>query len=354
MKKIFNHTITISLILFSSGNVFSQGIYNTANIVVSGNAFIALENTGFHNNGNFVQGEGTVIIRGTAAANIAAIGGNNTTAFYNLVINKTSKEAQLAGNISVDGNLTMQAGNLELNLFTINLGNGDGKIINENNSSRITGTNGGSIIKTVSLNAPSSANPGNMGIAISSAANLGNTIIKRGHQQQTIAGGDLSIYRYFEIIPTNNSLLNATLQMFYFDDELSGLSKNELGLYESGKNSNTWTFIGKDNNNQMNDWLLKNNIQQLSRFTLAKNNSVTYSAFPNPASGIFYLNIYLPSALQSTIELYDANGRLLQARDVNLSAGDNQLQWDISKFANGVYFLQSKNLLFPVIKVVKQ
>ena len=47
MKKIINHTITISLILFCSGNIFSQGIYNTAQIIVRGNVFIAVQDGGF-------------------------------------------------------------------------------------------------------------------------------------------------------------------------------------------------------------------------------------------------------------------------------------------------------------------
>lgn len=354
MKKRYNHAIAISLILFSGGNIFSQGIYNTANIVMSGNAFINLQNSGFRNDGNFAADAGTVIISGTASTNTSAIGGNNATVFYNLTINKTSNEAQLAGNISVDGNLTMQAGNLELNLFNIDLGAGAGKIMNENNNSRITGINGGNVIKTVRLNAPSSANPGNIGIAISSAANLGNTIIKRTHKQQMNAGNELGLSRYFDIAPANKSSLNASLQIFYFDDELNGINKNELDFYKSENNAITWTFIGRDNNNQMNDWVLKNNIDHLSRFTLAKNNRITYSVSPNPASGIFYLNINLPSVQQSAIGLYDANGRLVQARDVNLSAGNNQLQWNISQLAKGVYFVQSKNTLLPVIKIVKQ
>ena len=450
---LFKYTSTAFLLLFSYAFTFSQGIYNTATIVVSGSTTIMVQDGGFHNNGNFVAGLGTVVISGTAATNISAIGGSSATAFNHLIINKTSNEAGLSGNISVDGNLTMQAGNLDMNLFNIDLGSGPGKIMNENNAARIMGAGGGNIIKTINLNAPVSVNPGNMGIAISSAADLGNTVVKRGYRQQTIPGNGQSIYRYYDIVPANNASLNATLQMYYFNNELAGINKNDLNFYRSEDNGVSWTFIGKDNSDQTNDWVLKNNISQLSRWTLAANTSAlpvklisftaaivnretnlqwitaqeinssyfdvqrsgdgltftkllsipaqvnsnsqntyhavdanpidginyyrlrevdmdgtfsfspvvqvkltgdgSYSVFPNPAQTVFYLNIYLPAAQQQSIALYDANGQLLEQKNVQLNAGSNQLQWNISRLAKGIYFLKSTNTSMPVIKVVK-
>jgi len=164
----------------------------------------------------------------------------------------------------------MQAGNLYLNLFNIDLGSGSGTIVSETNDSRITGITGGNIIKTATLNAPTSVNPGNIGIAISSSQNLGSTVIKRGHVQQTNNGG-FSIYRYFDITPTNNTSFNATLQMFYFDNETAGITKSDLQFYNSEDNGNTWTQTGKDNSDIINDWVTKNNINQLSRWTLSAN-----------------------------------------------------------------------------------
>src|SRR5450432_980399 len=112
MRILFRYTITAFLLLLFYTCTFSQGIYNTANIVVSGSATITVQDGGFHNNGNFIAGLGTVVISGTTATGISAIGGSSATAFNHLIINKTSNEAGLAGNISVDGNLTMQTGNI--------------------------------------------------------------------------------------------------------------------------------------------------------------------------------------------------------------------------------------------------
>ena len=364
MKKIFSHAIAVSFLFLFNNTIFCQGIYNAANIVVTGNAFINVQDGGFRNDGNFVPGSGNVIITGIAPNNISSIGGNSTMFINNLIINKKSNGAKLSGNINIDGNLIMQNGNLDLHLFNIDLGNGLGTIINENNHSHITGINGGNIIKTALLNKPISANPGNIGVAISSSANLGNTIIKRNHQQQTFAGGGFGIYRNFDITSSNNKSLNTTLQIFYFDDELAGINKNELGLYERGENENTWTLKGEDKSDTSVNWILKNNIGQLSTFTLANSiknslsvstgNEIIYSVFPNPSSGIFYININIPSAQQSVIGLYDVNGNLLQQQHVQLYTGNNHLQWNIAAMPKGTYFIKPFVAIFPAIKIIKQ
>lgn len=320
MKRIY--TLIIILIGLSP-SARAQLTNNGANINIKNNAYLFaagnIKNTSgsITNDGTIeVQGDFTnaatytsssaddyLIMSGTGLSTVTAGG----AALTNLTINKTSNKVQLGSNISVNGNLTMQSGNLELNLFNIDLGSGSGKIVNENNNSRITGITGGNIVKTATLNAPSSANPGNIGIAISSAQNLGSTVIKRGHVQQTSSGGGLSIYRYFDIAPTNNTSLNATLKMYYFDGELAGINKSELNFYRSEDNGNTWTLIGEDNNDQVNDWVLKNNVDHLSRWTLASDKT---------------------NALPIKLVSFTAN----------LVNGATQLQWITAQEINSSYF----------------
>lgn len=432
--------------LFSTGNLdnASGTITNEGTIEVQGD---------FSNGGTYTStaSEDNLIMSGTVLSMLTAGGATLT----NLKIDKTANEVKLGSNLSIAGNLTMQSGNLELNMFVVDLGSGAGSILNENNNSRITGISGGNVIKTSDLNAPSAVNPGNIGVEITSASNLGNTVIKRGHVQQTSSNGGVSIYRYFDITPANNSALNATLKMYYFDGELAGINKSELNFYRSENSGVTWTLVGEDNNDQTNDWVLKNNISQLSRWTLASNitnplpvklisftaslvnratqlkwitaqeinsnyfdvqrsndgtsfeklltvpahgNSnvqITYHAsdmnpldganfyrlkqvdmdgnfsfssvvvvnvkdgssimaFPNPATGIFYLHIVLPVGQKYTIGLYDITGRMLQQKEVELNAGNNELEWDISAFDKGTYFLRLSDSNMPVMKIVKQ
>ena len=286
MKIIFK--LIIILIGFSP-SLKAQLTNNGANIrIQNGTSIFVVGNV--NNTAGTITNDGTIEVQGdfTNAAtytNLTAddylvLSGSNlsnliagSAALTNLIILKRPNEVQLGGNLSIDGNLIMQSGNLELNLFNIDLGSGSGTILNEGNDSRITGITGGNVIKTVNLNAPSSVNPGNIGIAISSSVNLGTTVIRRGHVQQNDGKSGLSIYRYFDITPTNNSSLNATLKMYYFDGELAGINKSELQFYRSEDNGATWALIGEDNNDQAYNWVLKNNVDHLSRWTLASINN---------------------------------------------------------------------------------
>ncbi|MBN9381942.1 MAG: T9SS type A sorting domain-containing protein [Chitinophagaceae bacterium] len=251
----------------------SQGITITpgASLALTGNATLTIQDGGLTNNGTFSAGGSTVLFSGTAATGNSFIGGGGPMVFYHLTVNKTSNDVLLNSNIAVNGNLTMQSGNLQLNNYTVDLGSGAGAILGENNNARITGTTGGTVNKTVTLNAPVSVNPGNIGVEITSTANLGSTLIKRGHVQQTSSGGGLSIHRYFDIIPTNNSALSANLKFYYFDNELAGRNKPELTQWESSDGGTHWSYLGQDQLDNTNDWVLKNTIATFSRMTLASN-----------------------------------------------------------------------------------
>ena len=261
------------IILLLPLSTWAQSITITpgASLVLSGNALLTIQDGGFTNNGSFLPGSGTVVFSGTIATTGSSIGGSSSTAFNNVMINKSLNDVQLNSNIAVNGNLTMQSGNLQLNNYTIDLGSGVGAIIGENNNARITGLTGGTVNKTASLNAPAAANPGNIGVEITSTANLGATLIKRGHAQQTSSNGGLSIYRYYDITPTNNNALNASLKFYYFDNELAGRNKPELTQWESANGGVSWHYLGQDQLDNTNDWVLKNSIAGLNRVTLASN-----------------------------------------------------------------------------------
>jgi hypothetical protein len=271
----------------------SQGITITpgASLALTGNATLTIQDGGLTNNGSFSAGNGTVLFSGTTATSNSSIGGSNSTTFNHLTINKSSNDVLLNSNIAVNGNLTMQSGNLQLNNYTVDLGSGAGTIMGETNNARITGTAGGTINKTVVLNAPVSINPGNIGVEITSSANLGSTLITRGHVQQTSSGGGLSIDRYFDIIPTNNSALNANLKLYYFDNELAGRNKPELTQWESSDGGTNWSYLGMDQLDNTNDWVLKNAIATFSRMTLA-----SYINNPLPVQ-LLYFNATLNNGM---------------------------------------------------------
>lgn len=147
------------------------------------------------------------------------------------------------------------------------LGN-NGSLTGESETARITGTTGGQVLFTTTLNAPTSINPGNLGAIISSSQNLGTVIIKRGHQSQTNGGGNgSSIFRYYDITPANNSGLNATLRFQYFDTELNSLNENSLILWRSTNNVH-WAPQGFTTRNTSTNYVEKTTIDAFSRWTL--------------------------------------------------------------------------------------
>lgn len=115
------------------------------------------------------------------------------------------------------------------------------------------------------MNAPSAVNPGNIGAEITSAANLGTTVIRRGHMQQAGA----SVFRYFDIIPTTNTGLNASINFYYFHTELGVISESNLGMFSSANGGTNWTNIGENGIEQTSNYVTKIGIAQFNRLTLA-------------------------------------------------------------------------------------
>lgn len=256
------------IIIYASSAFMSLSgqLRNEATITTASNTYLVIDELDLVNNGTFSQTNGIVRFTGTVNKNIS---GNNTIQFYKLDLAKTgSAQLVLQKNISVDNEINFTSGLLNLNNYNILLGS-NALLVNENENSRIIGSTGGFVEIIASLNAPSSSNPGNLGAVISSSSNPGNTIIRRGHQSQTNgSGGGNSILRYYDIIPTNNSGLNATLRFKYLDAELNSLNENSLVFWKSPDNI-SWNEIGFTSRNTSTNYVELNGINDFSRWTLS-------------------------------------------------------------------------------------
>lgn len=145
-----------------------------------------------------------------------------------------------------------------------------GMISGETASTRITGTEGGAIIKTVNLNMPVAENPGNLGIEITSTENLGQTTIQRRHTQMT-NNGNHSIYRHFDISSANNANLNTDLRIHYFDEELAGLTETNMKIWQfDGAN---WAKQNLNSINPTANWVEAPGFSFLHTLTLAEDMS---------------------------------------------------------------------------------
>ncbi len=243
------------------------GIINTTSThwVANGTVHLVVNNAGVKNDGLFTAGNSTLSFTGNTGTANSFISGNGAVNLYNLTLNKSANGIQLNRNIGVYNTLLFTSGDsLFLNNYNIDLGT-TGSLSGETNTKRITGRTGGYVQITQDLNAPSAVNPGNIGVGITSAVNLGSTVIRRGHLQQA----DASIFRYFDIIPATNAGLNATVDFYYFHNELGVISESNLGMF-SGSNSGTnWTNIGENGIEQTLNYVTKNGIDQFDRLTLA-------------------------------------------------------------------------------------
>ncbi|MEO6695113.1 MAG: hypothetical protein ABIY50_11435, partial [Ignavibacteria bacterium] len=178
----------------SSFNINSGAVFNISNRLLKLTASNPITATG-----TFTTTGSKIEYNGTAAQNISS---TNIT-YAGLRINNPDGTI-LSGNVPVNDTLSVIVGDLDLAGRIITLSSAG--YLTETPDNTIKGTTG-YITTTRNLGTPSSLNVGGLGAVLTAASTLGNTEIRRGHGVQT--GG--SIKRYFDITPTNNSGLSATL-----------------------------------------------------------------------------------------------------------------------------------------------
>ena len=316
-------------------------------ITTTGTSTVTLHNAKLVNNGSITDGNGTFQFTGAQTTANSTLSGTGTTTLNNLTVNKTSNNVQLDKNMAVSGNINLLSGGLLLNNGSVNLGT-TGQIVNETNSNTISGT-GGNITATSALNNPNNNNPGNLGVSITSSANLGQTTITRSHN--SITSGNQSILRNYTITPTNNTGLNATLQFNYLESELNGNSESELFLWQSTNNGTTWTQVNSTINTTNNS-LTYTGINAFGKYTAIKGIPLSTTNFSlsshlslyktttglniNTSINIKAINIYNLSGQL----IYRANKILQQQYSIPLNATTNKILLVQITFENGQQFVK--------------
>jgi Secretion system C-terminal sorting domain len=240
-------------------------INSGAEITMTANSLLTIQDMDLVNDGIFTQAAGTVRFTGSTNSNIS---GSQPVQFYNLELAKgVSNQVSLLRNIQAANQVMFTAGYIDLNGFNILLSPA-ALLSGENENSRIRGTMGGFVEITNTLNAPASTNPGNLGATITTAANMGVTTIRRGHRSQTNGYGQGStVLRYYDITPATNSGLNATLRFNYFDAELNALPENLVTLWKSTDLTH-WHDQGSTSRNTTTNYVELTGIPGFSRWTL--------------------------------------------------------------------------------------
>ena len=363
MKK----TLIISLALFplvlpaQNTMVITAG----ASFTTSGGVVVTLQDMDLQMDGDINQLSGNGTFRFSGAQN-NTISGSTPPLFDILEMAKTgAAKLSLQRSITIGSSLKFTSGLLDLNINNITL-NPTASLTGETETSRLTGTNGGYIQITTSLNAPSSANPGNLGAVITSTQNLGSTVIRRGHAAQTDGGTpNFNIQRYYDITPTNNANLNATLRINYFDAELNGKVEANLSVWKSIDNIN-WTSAGFSNRNTASNFVEANNFAAFGRWTLSDKvatgifdlpsgrNSIR--VWPNPYTDMFTVGIESTRATKATVQVFDMTGKMIYTQPILIAQGKNNLPVRLSSFAKGIYQLKVIGMegSVAVIPIMKQ
>ena len=342
---IYNFAGGLMLSVFLSMTVRSQGLHLTPGIhvVVSGAPQLVLNSTGLTNDGELAVDSSNFLFTG----NMPFIGGRRPVAFYDLAIGSTTGNVQLNNHIAVIGHVYMQGGILQLNQHMLEL-DSSGIIVGECSDSYITG---GKIRASALLNAPYEANPGNIGIALTSDADLGWTTFIRGNEQQTALG----IQRYFDINPEKNASLPVSYRLYYLEGELAGKSKERLALLAKETEMGTWADRGKDQTNPTAGWVMKSNIRGLHHITLGIPDNMTKALqiFPNPSFGVFRMIIVSEKEEDKIIRLYDGLGHLLQSRIAHCMIGKNIIEWNGARLAQGSYWLDAAGWEPVAIEIIR-
>ncbi len=263
MKKLLLSVFWISI----TGILQAQLRIGTGTRIRSaGGTYLVLDSVGIHNESVAIQLEPVVKFTG---AGTAAISGSQSITFNSIQVDKTAGgQVRLFQHMNVSQSVSFNNGYIDLNGFETTL-DAAATISGENVSAGFTGSGGGFVSITTNLIFPAGANPGNLGAIINAPANLGSTIIRRGHRSQTNGGGGgNSVYRFYDIIPANNTGLNATLRFFYRDEELNGLSESNLQLWKSTDNVN-WFLQGFSARDIVANYVTLTGINSFSRWTLS-------------------------------------------------------------------------------------
>ena len=314
---------------------------------ITGDELVSLQDLNLDNDGviNLSPGDGTIRFSGSQNNTIT---GNSAPTFDILDIAKTGGgKLSLGRNINIRSSINFISGLIDLNNYNILL-QSNALLSSESESSHITGSNGGYVEISKTLNSPSAANPGNLGAVISSSQNMGNTVNRQGHKfQMNGSGNGTTVFRYFDIIPANNSSLNAIFRFKYLDAELNALDENTLVLWKSS-DTLVWFSQGYTTRDIAGNYVEKTGIPDFSRWTLSSpNNSlpVHFLSFNGNCTGtsilikwvtvnevntsLFVVERSTDDVSWTTIGIYPSS---------SLSSGQNYIHTDLNAIPYGAFY----------------
>jgi len=247
----------IYILLLLSPSLFAQNLQvESGGWYVSGNTVVNLHETSLLIDGEFMAGDGTILVL-NGLSEMLEISGTNTVSLHDL---KLDADCSLNTFLQLTGDVTLQSGILDLNDSNLSL---DGNIHNEREESRITSSGSGEIVKNISLLAGQAIQPGNMGLNMIAGEDYYDIELRRGHESQ-FNGMEESIHRYFRFGMGAVELEKVSIS--YFDTELGGADETKLDVWIESLNS--WEQLASSSRDQSLNSLAANVYKSVDRITL--------------------------------------------------------------------------------------
>lgn len=288
------------------------------------------------NSGTFTTTNGTVEYNGTSSQSVST-----TNITYNRLRINNPAGAVLSGAVTVNDTLSVILGDLDLSGSVLTIS--PTGFLKETAGNTVKGSSG-YMTTTRTLNAPSGLNVGGFGAVLTTSANLGSTEIRRGHAVQSGLSGNTSILRYYDILPSTNTGLNATLTFNYDDSELNGKVEAGMGLFSSTNSGTTWTSRGGTVNISANTVTLSG-LASFSRWSLSSPTPVAVQiklimqGFYNSATGRLYMRDTVRVYLRSTSTPFAVVDSAKSVIDSVTFAGSFLFQ----NAPSGTYYIQTKH-----------
>lgn len=191
--------------------------------------------------------------------------------------------------------------------------------------------------------------PGGLGLAITTDAALGITTLVRGHLSRTDTSDAVSIARWYRVLPTTNSGLNAMLGFGYDATELNGITELEQVVHIATSGDTVWSPL---NSSVLSVASTVNAgpVDSLGHFTTFEGEVpmdviAAYAAgalpylVPTVATDRIFL--HLPEGMRvSQVELIAMDGRTLQRTTGDLHAQAGGIPIAIDRLPPGRYLLR--------------
>jgi hypothetical protein len=336
MKK----TIISYIICLWSISLFGQTTFSIegGHLNIDQSVSLVVENTTWKNDGNVTADSGTVFfVDGTTVT------GQSPTAFYILKVDNASNDLGIFQNTSVNHQLELMNGKIQLNDFQLELADGASFIgIDENNYIQINGN--GQLIQTVG-NTPSLFPIG--ATTFNPAYISNNTTSSRIGLVVRDTAATKSVNRVWELDNLDGNAIDAAISLLWdnqlTDTDFNATESRIIDLNNNNSFTPVFTTAQMSLDFPMLDVQVQDSITQSSIFTvssdfLSSSNQVIANhlirVFPNPATD--FIQIESKNWINDIIQIFNVNGQLLKTLPFNHSI----IQIDVQDLPSGTYFIK--------------